>query len=721
MTSAMSVSAYIAVVRPKVKTSLSSSDYKAKWYEIILLEDRLGDPQRTVKGLLHMRIRGGEDPNRQVLEYVYDATKKSSSKMQGLRGKRAVQIARFAEDEIAGRDTRSNKKAFLYVVPVATKDQLSMPTDPSQPSFCCLQDILRVCAEGHGHFPTLTSRMLRTLDHWLKEQHSVPHAVEALFRPSALERIKMNVLNPAYSHGSDHHGDRMATPEEAMARMMEVEKCDIVIINPVFGSDLKYTNQVDAYVVNKFYGLGTPDYSKLKVPDKSADSPPRREKAWMEEYPLHRAISIGDMEKVKDLLAKGTPVQELDKESWGPIHYACWYGQLEAGMILLEQGKCNPNLVNRNKSTPLHIAAGCGHPALVQLLLRHPEIDRNAMNKEGQTPLDVCEQNKQNEWEHAATLLKEALNKPYQKIRVHLMDGSHKELSLISGNNTTVEIMLNQLNFPDSCKQLFAIWIASRNLFLQMKPEHKPLHHLRDWAEIVGELTDCNPEDETPLLYVRRDARLHMEAERKVQDPMAIKMLFDEARTNMLHGMYACSDEDTVAMAGIMMQIIYGDHDTNRHKPGFLNDLNLKLLLPSHKLRNRNMNWVEGILLEHQQLTHQGMKDIQTLQYLYLQRCWNFPTYGCAFFSGQIMSRPVSGSSRHIVSVHVGVNCLGIHILNAQTKQLLYSSRFSNLQWEYSMEGAYFQLRTRDNQSIRVHTKQAALICNLMTKLHSRG
>ena len=49
-----------------------------------------------------------------------------------------------------------------------------------------------------------------------------------------------------------------------------------------------------------------------------------------------------------------------------------------------------------------------------------------------------------------------------------------------------------------------------------MKPEHKPLHHLRDWAEIVGELTDCNPEDETPLLYVRRDARLHMEAERKV-------------------------------------------------------------------------------------------------------------------------------------------------------------------------------------------------------------
>ncbi|CAH1249194.1 KRIT1 [Branchiostoma lanceolatum] len=89
MTSAMSVSAYIAVLRPKVKTSLSSSDYKAKWYEIILLEDKMGDPQRTVKGLLHMRIRGirgGEDPNRQVLEYVYDATKKSSSKMQGLRG-----------------------------------------------------------------------------------------------------------------------------------------------------------------------------------------------------------------------------------------------------------------------------------------------------------------------------------------------------------------------------------------------------------------------------------------------------------------------------------------------------------------------------------------------------------------------------------------------------------------------------------------------------------
>lgn len=52
------------------------------------------------------------------------------------------------------------------------------------------------------------------------------------------------------------------------------------------------------------------------------------------------------------------------------------YGKVEATRMLLEKGKCNPNLLNGQLSSPLHFAAGGGHADIVQILLNHPEIDR---------------------------------------------------------------------------------------------------------------------------------------------------------------------------------------------------------------------------------------------------------------------------------------------------------------------------------------------------------
>lgn len=58
------------------------------------------------------------------------------------------------------------------------------------------------------------------------------------------------------------------------------------------------------------------------------------------------------------------------------IVYFYRYGKVEATRILLEKGKCNPNLLNGQLSSPLHFAAGGGHADIVQILLTHPDIDR---------------------------------------------------------------------------------------------------------------------------------------------------------------------------------------------------------------------------------------------------------------------------------------------------------------------------------------------------------
>lgn len=49
-----------------------------------------------------------------------------------------------------------------------------------------------------------------------------------------------------------------------------------------------------------------------------------------------------------------------------------------------------------------------------------------------------------------------------------------------------------------------------------MRPEHKPVLHLKQWDSIIRQLTNYNPDTERPLLYLKRDALLTVEEERTV-------------------------------------------------------------------------------------------------------------------------------------------------------------------------------------------------------------
>lgn len=82
---------------------------------------------------------------------------------------------------------------------------------------------------------------------WLAEQHTVPHAIPALFRPAPVERVKTNVINPAYSSEGKLNDEGLLMGYnllEIKTKMMSLEKADMCITNPLYGSDLQYTNRV---------------------------------------------------------------------------------------------------------------------------------------------------------------------------------------------------------------------------------------------------------------------------------------------------------------------------------------------------------------------------------------------------------------------------------------------------------------------------------------------
>ncbi|XP_009951306.1 PREDICTED: krev interaction trapped protein 1 isoform X2 [Leptosomus discolor] len=671
--------AYVAVIRPKNTASLNSREYRAKSYEILLLEVPIeGQKKKRKKVLLETKLQGGTEITQGILDYVLEATKPISPANQGIKGKRVVLMKKFPLD-----GEKAGQEASLYIVPTVVKDNTKYAYSPGCPVFYCLQDIMRVCSESSTHFATLTARMLIALDKWLDERHTQSHSIPALFRPSPLERIKTNVINPAYAiepgqtESSLHMG---YTALEIKSKMLALEKADVCVYNPLFGSDLQYTNRVDKVVINPYFGLGAPDYSKIQIP--------KREK-WQ------RSMSSVTEDK---------------------------YGKVEATRMLLEKGKCNPNLLNGQLSSPLHFAAGGGHAEIVQILLNHPEIDRHITDQQGRSPLNVCEENKQNEWEETVKLLKEAINKPYEKARIYRMDGSYRSVELKHGNNTTVQQIMEGMRLSQETQQYFTIWICSENLSLQLKPYHKPLQHIRDWPEIFTELTNLDPQRETSQLFLRRDVRLPLEIEKKIEDPLAILILFDEARYNLLKGFYTSPDAKLITLASLLLQIVYGNYESKKHKQGFLNEENLKSIVPITKLKSKAPHWTNRILHEYKNLSSsEGVsKEMHHLQRMFLQNCWEIPTYGAAFFTGQIFTK-ASSSSHKVIKVYVGVNVKGLHLLNMETKALLLSLKYGCFMWQLGDGDTCFQIHSLENKmSFIVHTKQAGLVIKLLIKLNGQ-
>lgn len=56
----------------------------------------------------------------------------------------------------------------------------------------------------------------------------------------------------------------------------------------------------------------------------------------------------------------------------------------------------------------------------------------------------------------------------------------------------------------------------------------------------------------------------------QVEDPLSILILFDEARHCLLKGLFPSPDSKLITLASLLLQIIYGNYESKKHKQGFL-------------------------------------------------------------------------------------------------------------------------------------------------------
>ncbi|MEJ2703756.1 MAG: ankyrin repeat domain-containing protein [Sedimentisphaerales bacterium] len=136
---------------------------------------------------------------------------------------------------------------------------------------------------------------------------------------------------------------------------------------------------------------------------------------------IHRAASLGDVNRVRTLLQEDSDVDARDELGWTPLHWAALMGREEVGRVLLSKGArieaennygftplnivayggnlrgaefligngANVSTRAQNGFTPLHSAAYQGHREIVELLLTHG-ADKALKDRRGRTAMTLA-------------------------------------------------------------------------------------------------------------------------------------------------------------------------------------------------------------------------------------------------------------------------------------------------------------------------------------------
>ncbi len=101
---------------------------------------------------------------------------------------------------------------------------------------------------------------------------------------------------------------------------------------------------------------------------------------------IWNAARSGNLDALKQHLAKKADVNGSDERGITPLGWAVLAGQTRAAEFLIEQG-AQVNATNREGNTPLHGAAFLGRIEIVALLIKH-KANVNTKNDDGETPLE---------------------------------------------------------------------------------------------------------------------------------------------------------------------------------------------------------------------------------------------------------------------------------------------------------------------------------------------
>ncbi|XP_066439060.1 FERM domain-containing protein 8 [Eleutherodactylus coqui] len=302
--------------------------------------------------------------------------------------------------------------------------------------------------------------------------------------------------------------------------------------------------------------------------------------------------------------------------------------------------------------------------------------------------------------------------------------------------------VLEVLHLPDIAQEVFSLWLISPFLEVQLKPKHHPYKVCRQWHDLLARFTNCTLEDvqlDEPTLQFRRNIFFPKSREFQISDAGVLRLLYEEAKYNVLEGRYPCDIEDCELLGGLSCCLELGPYSQEKHTASMLRP-QLESFLPPYICKkrigllnafrnrgNRQIHFEETLVNTYkaatENVTSENCGVINCKEYL--KKCHELPYYGCAFFQGEV-DKPSQGflnrNGRKTVSV--AINMEGVSVIDRKEKHVLLSLKFSELSWDHTYPDEEEHILwlefdgdsegTPVNKLLKIYSKQAELMSGLI-------
>jgi len=292
-------------------------------------------------------------------------------------------------------------------------------------------------------------------------------------------------------------------------------------------------------------------------------------------------------------------------------------------------------------------------------------------------------------------------------VRCHFMDDSCRAFA-VEENTTSEQLkatIVERLELKeDAC---FAIFEKKDGWERCLEPEEKPCELMALWTD-TGKATKPNPIQEpirdVAFAFIFKKKIFLRDDEREMQDTTARHLVYIQALYNVIESEYPCTVEDSIRLAALQVQVVYGDHKAGTHVVGFLTQ-NLKQYVPKELFgTKRPSDWESLIFKAHAQLVGKTAEDAKA-DYLDIVKQW--PFYGTTFFP----PCKSSGKQKTPAKVIIGVNAEGILLLK-KDRELVSTHPFTEIcSWASSSTTFAFEFGNQtESQKYTFETKQGAII-----------
>ncbi|CAH0728563.1 unnamed protein product, partial [Brenthis ino] len=260
----------------------------------------------------------------------------------------------------------------------------------------------------------------------------------------------------------------------------------------------------------------------------------------------------------------------------------------------------------------------------------------------------------------------------------------------------TEELGLNTPSSRSLAANVFALWMCSPLLEIQLKPHHCPWRIWSSWQKLLqkyGHGSESRRGKDQPVLRLQRNVFFPKHLEEGIKDSRIQELLYEEARHNVVTGRYPLESAQAVMLGGLQARVQLGPYDPHRHTAKFFREQQDKYL-PQHA---RSGRWIrllpagrkgspEAKLLEQAQRPPAAPP--RKLRHKYLSHTRTLPTYGAAFFQGQI-EQPVRSLTSLLthedIPVLVAINSNGVYVIDDTESTVLLGLLYEELSWDIGL------------------------------------